>query len=46
MATAETGIDRATAAERVNRYKQFGDLGLVDRSSAPAHQPTAAPGGS
>jgi transposase InsO family protein len=37
------GISRATASKWVNRYKQFGDLGLLDRSSSPAHQPTATP---
>ncbi len=41
---AEMGISRATASKWVNRYKQFGELGLVDRSSAPARQPTATPG--
>lgn len=41
---AEMGISRATASKWVNRYKQFGELGLADRSSAPARQPTATPG--
>ncbi len=41
---AEMGISRATASKWVNRYKQFGELGLLDRSSAPARQPTATPG--
>lgn len=41
---AETGISRATASKWVNRYKQFGELGLLDRSSVPARQPTATPG--
>lgn len=27
-----------------NRYRKFGELGLLDRSSAPARQPTAIPG--
>jgi hypothetical protein len=26
-----------------NRYRQFGELSLHDRSSAPHHQPTAIP---
>lgn len=38
------GISRATASKWVNRYKQFGKLGLHDRSSAPIRQPTATPG--
>lgn len=38
------GISRATASKWVNRYKVFGELGLVDRSSAPMQQPTATPG--
>lgn len=41
---AEMGISRATASKWVNRYKQFGELGLVDRSSTPHRQPTATPG--
>lgn len=41
---AEMGISRATASKWVNRYKQFGELGLIDRSSAPVRQPTATPG--
>ncbi|MDT7574186.1 MAG: hypothetical protein QOH17_519 [Pseudonocardiales bacterium] len=41
---AEMGISRATASKWVNRNKQFGELGLFDRSSAPARQPTATPG--
>lgn len=28
----------------MNRYRRYGHLGLVDRSSAPARQPTATPG--
>ena len=35
------GISRQCASTRVNRFKQFGELGLQDRSSAPKHQPTA-----
>ena len=38
---AEMGISRATASKWVNRYTQFGDLGLIDRSSTPLGQSTA-----
>jgi transposase InsO family protein len=38
---AEMGISRACASKWVNRYRQFGELGLQDRSSTPRHQPTA-----
>jgi transposase len=38
------GISRAIASKWVNRYKQFGDLGLHDRSSTPLRQPTATSG--
>jgi transposase len=38
------GISRAIASKWVNRYKQFGDLGLHDRSSTPLPQPTATSG--
>jgi transposase InsO family protein len=41
---AEMSISRATASKWVNRYRNFGELGLVDRSSAPHLQPTATPG--
>lgn len=41
---AEMGISRATASKWVNRYRRYGDLGLLDRSSAPKLQPTATPG--
>lgn len=40
----EMGISRATASKWVNRYRNYGELGLIDRSSAPARQPTATPG--
>lgn len=40
---AELGISRATASKWVNRYKRFGEIGLLDRSSAPIAQPTATP---
>lgn len=38
------GISRATASKWVNRYKRFGELGLLDRSSSPIRQPSATPG--
>lgn len=41
---AEMGISRATASKWVNRYRRFGELGLLDRSSVPIQQPSAAPG--
>lgn len=41
---ATVGISRATASKWVSRYKQFGELGLFDRSSTPVRQPTATPG--
>jgi transposase InsO family protein len=41
---AEMGISRATASKWANRYRRFGEIGLHDRSSAPARKPTATPG--
>lgn len=41
---AEMGISRATASKWVNRYRQFGEIGLLDRSSTPFRQPTATAG--
>ncbi len=38
---AEMGISRVCASKWVNRFRRFGDLGLLDRSSAPRRQPTA-----
>jgi transposase len=38
------GISRATASKWVKRYKKYGELGLLDRSSAPIRQPSATPG--
>lgn len=35
------GISRACASKWVNRWRQHGDTGLLDRSSTPNHQPTA-----
>jgi len=37
------GISRACASKWFNRFRQFGELGLHDRSSAPSRQPTATP---
>lgn len=38
------GISRVTASKWVNRYRRYGEIGLLDRSSAPVRQPTATPG--
>jgi transposase InsO family protein len=40
---AEMGISRACASKWVNRWRRYGDLGLVDRSSTPHHSPRATP---
>ncbi|MEV0767765.1 IS481 family transposase [Nocardia salmonicida] len=40
---AEMGISRQCASKWVNRYRQFGEVGLADRSSVPHRQPTATP---
>lgn len=40
---AEMGISRACASKWVNRWRRFGELGLLDRSSAPHHSPNATP---
>lgn len=37
------GISRACASKWVNRYRRFSEIGLLDRSSTPRHQPTATP---
>lgn len=37
---AEMGISRSCASKWVNRYRNHGELGLQDRSSAPHRQPT------
>lgn len=37
------GIFRACASKWVNRYRRFSEIGLLDRSSTPRHQPTATP---
>lgn len=38
---AEMGISRSCASKWVNRFRRYGELGLLDRSSAPNRQPTA-----
>jgi transposase-like protein len=38
----EMGISRACAFKWVNRYRRYGDVGLLDRSSAADGQPPAA----
>lgn len=38
---AEMGISRACASKWVNRWRQHGELGLLDRSSTPRRQATA-----
>jgi transposase len=40
---AEMGISRACASKWVNRYRRFGEVGLIDRSSTPHHSPRATP---
>jgi transposase InsO family protein len=40
---AEMGISRQCASKWVGRYRRFGEAGLLDRPSAPHHQPTATP---
>lgn len=42
---AEMGISRQCASKWVHRYRQFGELGLHDRSCTPQRQPTATPAG-
>ena len=32
---AEMGISRATASKWVHRHREFGEVGLLDRSSTP-----------
>lgn len=41
---AEMGISRATASKWFNRYRTFGAIGLLDRSSTPFRQPMATRG--
>lgn len=40
---AEMGISRACASKWVRRYREFGEIGLIDRPSVPHRQPTATP---
>lgn len=40
---AEAGVSRACLSKWVNRYRQFGEEGLLDRSSRPHHSPTQTP---
>jgi transposase InsO family protein len=40
---AEMGISRACASKWVNRYRRFGELGLLDRPSTPHQSPNASP---
>ena len=38
---AEMGISRACASKWVNRWRRYGEIGLLDRSSTPIRQPMA-----
>lgn len=38
---AEMGISRATASKWVNRFRCYGELGLLDRASTPHAHSTA-----
>src|SRR3954467_10511494 len=38
---AEMGISRQCASKWVNRHRQYGEAGLLDRPSVPHHQPAA-----
>ena len=40
---AEMGISRACASKWVNRWRRYGEVGLLDRPSTPHRQPTATP---
>ncbi|MDA3628193.1 IS481 family transposase [Saccharopolyspora sp. WRP15-2] len=40
---AEMGISRACASKWFNRWRRYGDVGLLDRSSTPRRQPTPTP---
>lgn len=40
---AEMGISRACASKWVNRWRRYGELGLLDRPSTPHHSPRATP---
>nr|WP_207631577.1 MULTISPECIES: IS481 family transposase [unclassified Actinopolyspora] len=41
---AEMGISRQCASKWINRYRRFGELGLIDRPSTPHRQPRATSG--
>ena len=40
----EMSVSHATASKWLNRYRRFGELDLLDRSSSPIRQPSATPG--
>ncbi len=40
---AEMGISRDCASKWVNRWRRYGELGLLDRPSTPHRSPTATP---
>ena len=40
---AEMGLSRQCASRWVNRHRQYGEVGLLDRPSVPSRQPTATP---
>ncbi|WP_051046636.1 IS481 family transposase [Nocardia asiatica] len=40
---AEMGLSRQCASKWVNRFRRFGELGLLDRSPVPHRSPTATP---
>lgn len=40
---AEMGISRQCASKWVNRFRRFGEFGLLDRSCVPHWSPTATP---
>src|SRR4051794_9085326 len=40
---AEMGISRQCASKWINRYRTYGEAGLLDRPSVPHRQPTATP---
>jgi transposase len=40
---AEMGVSRACASKWVNRWRRYGNVGLLDRSSTPHRHPTVTP---
>ncbi|WP_409181661.1 IS481 family transposase [Amycolatopsis sp. VS8301801F10] len=40
---AEMGVSRQCASKWVNRWRRYGEAGLLDRPSVPRRQPTATP---